>query len=94
LAQLVGGDAEQPPARAAALGPKPAQPLDGGRERLGGEVERELGRGDAPAQVRGDVGDVAAVEHRERLVVAVARGHQQVLVRRHPSSTTRGGRRV
>jgi hypothetical protein len=78
--QHVARDPQQPPERALALVPEAARAGDRGRERLSGQVRRQLGIARPSRQVPGHDRLVPAVEDRERLGVPAAGAAQQLTV--------------
>ena len=77
--ELAMGDAVEPADRRASLGIEPPAAVEGGGERLGGQVGGDLGVAAAAPEVRRQRTHVAAVEERECLGL-VAGGEQQLLV--------------
>ena len=73
--QLVLGDLEQPAAGGTAVRIEPLQIGDDRRERLGGQIERELARAGAAQVIAGDQRQPPPVELRKRTIIATCRRH-------------------
>jgi hypothetical protein len=78
--QLVLGNLEQPARGRTSVRIEPLEAGDDRRERLGGQIERELARVSAPQVVAGDDRQPSPVELRERLIIATCGRAQQVAV--------------